>query len=143
MAIQEREADLVVATFGRALWVFDDIRPFRKLAANKGMAITNTITAFPAPEAYQAQFRPATGYDWSVNGLYEGENRTRGSEVSFFINKPKGETSQKDSLQTQQPGFGRTTRWRPPQRGWCRRSRSWARGSGRRQKRRQRKGENL
>src|SRR5579859_975853 len=102
LTIQEREADLVIATFGRSLWVLDDIRPLRKVAANKGMAITNTITAFPAPDAYQAQFRPATGYDWSVNGLYEGENRTRGSEVSFFINKPKVETPQKDSLQTQQ-----------------------------------------
>jgi hypothetical protein len=26
-AIQEREADLAIATFGRAMWVLDDIRP--------------------------------------------------------------------------------------------------------------------
>ena len=108
MAIQEREADLVVATFGRSLWVFDDIRPFRKVAANKGTAITNTVTVFPTPSAYQAQFRAATGYDWSVDGLYEAENRKRGAEVSFFINKPKGQTSQQDSLQTQgAPGAGK------------------------------------
>jgi photosystem II stability/assembly factor-like uncharacterized protein len=102
MAIQEREADLVVATFGRALWVFDDIRPFRRVAANKGTAITNTVTAFPTPGAYQAQFRPATGYEWSVDGLYEAENRKRGAEVSFFVNRPKGRTSNQDSLPTQQ-----------------------------------------
>jgi photosystem II stability/assembly factor-like uncharacterized protein len=88
LAIQEREADLVVATFGRSLWVFDDIRPFRKIAAGKGAAITNTITAFPTPDAYQAQYKSATGYEWSVDGLYEAENRRRGAEVSFFINKP-------------------------------------------------------
>jgi photosystem II stability/assembly factor-like uncharacterized protein len=101
LAIQEREADLVVATFGRSLWVFDDIRPFRKIAAGKGMAITDTITVFPAPEAYQAQIRPATGYEWSVDGLYEAENRKRGAEVSFFINKPKRKASKEDSLQSQ------------------------------------------
>jgi photosystem II stability/assembly factor-like uncharacterized protein len=101
LAIQEREADLVIATFGRALWVFDDIRPFRKLAANSGAALTKTLTVFPAPEAYQAQIRPATGYEWSVDGLYEAENRKRGAEVSFFINKPKGQASAKDSIQTQ------------------------------------------
>ncbi|HET6256734.1 MAG TPA: hypothetical protein VFE32_21865 [Puia sp.] len=101
MAIQEREADLVVATFGRSLWLFDDIRPFRKIAADKGLALTNTITVFPAPEAYQAQFRPATGYEWSVDGLYQADNRKRGAEVSFFINKPKGQPSKTDSLQTQ------------------------------------------
>jgi photosystem II stability/assembly factor-like uncharacterized protein len=100
MAIQEREGDLVVATFGRSLWLFDDIRPFRKLAGGKGAAITNAITVFPAPDAYQAQFRPATGYEWSVDGLYEAENKSRGAEVSFFINKPKGKASKADSLQT-------------------------------------------
>jgi hypothetical protein len=81
--------------------VFDDIRPFRKIAAGKGMAITDTITVFPAPEAYQAQIRPATGYEWSVDGLYEAENRKRGAEVSFFINKPKRKASKEDSLQSQ------------------------------------------
>ena len=101
LAIQEREADLVVATFGRSLWVFDDIRPFRKIAAGKGMAITNTVTAFPAPDACQAQFRSATGYEWSVDGLYEAENRRRGAEVSFFINKPKEQKAKVDSPQTQ------------------------------------------
>jgi len=32
MTIQPRESDLVIATFGRALWVLDDIRPLRALA---------------------------------------------------------------------------------------------------------------
>ena len=54
MAIQEREADLVIATFGRSLWILDDIRPLRKVAANKGV-LSKNITVFAAPEAYQAQ----------------------------------------------------------------------------------------
>jgi photosystem II stability/assembly factor-like uncharacterized protein len=89
LAIQEREADLVIGTFGRALWILDDIRPLRKIAANKGMAITNTVTAFTAPDAYQAQYKAATGYEWSTYGLYDGDNRRRGAQVSFYINKPK------------------------------------------------------
>ena len=111
LAIQEREADLVVATFGRSLWVFDDIRPFRKIAANKGAAMTNPITVFPAPVAYQAQFRPATGYEWSVDGLYEADNRKRGAEVSFYINKPKtkedNQQSQPAPAPAEQPAGGR------------------------------------
>lgn len=89
LAIQEREADLVIATFGRALWVLDDIRPLRKLAAMKGQALTSTITAFPAPDAVQAQYKAAPGYEWSTYGLWDAENRRRGAAVSFFINKPK------------------------------------------------------
>ena len=89
MAIQEREADLVIATFGRSLWVLDDIRPLRKLAANKGAALTHPITVFTAPDAYQAQYRQATGYDWSTYGLYDAENRRRGAAISFYVNKPR------------------------------------------------------
>ena len=93
-AIQEREADLVIATFGRALWVLDDIRPLRKAAANKGMKFTSPVTVFAAPEAYQAQYRSATGYEWSTFGLYDADNRRRGAEVSFFINKPRDTSRQ-------------------------------------------------
>lgn len=88
-AIQEREADLAIASFGRALWILDDIRPLRKVAANKAVLATNTITVFPAADAYQAQYKAANGYEWSVLGLWDAENRRRGAEVSFFINKPK------------------------------------------------------
>lgn len=96
LAIQEREADLVIATFGRALWVLDDIRPLRKAASNKGMKFTNPVTVFATKDAYQAQYKAATGYEWSTYGLYDGENRRGGAPVSFFINKP-------DSAGRQQP----------------------------------------
>ncbi len=86
LAIQEREADLVIATFGRSLWILDDIRPLRKIATNKGAPLTKTITAFEIPEAYQAFMRFPTGYNVNV---YEAENRSAGARVSFFINKPK------------------------------------------------------
>ena len=92
-AIQEREADLVIATFGRALWVLDDIRPLRKAAANKGMKFTAPVTAFAAPDAYQAEYRSATGYEWSTYGLYEADNRRPGAAISFFINKPKADSA--------------------------------------------------
>lgn len=104
LVIQEREADLVIGTFGRALWVLDDIRPLRKAAANKGMMFTNPITVFAAPDAYQAQYKAATGYEWSTYGLYDAENRRRGAAVSFFINKPKQDTAKHAAVaSTEQP----------------------------------------
>ncbi|MBL0055229.1 MAG: hypothetical protein IPP31_03360 [Chitinophagaceae bacterium] len=88
LAIQEREADLCIATFGRALYVLDDIRPLRKAAANQGNAFGKKLTVFEAPVAYQARFRSAPGYDYSTYGIYDGQNRGRGAQYSFFI-KPK------------------------------------------------------
>ena len=91
-AIQEREADLVVATFGRALWIFDDIRPLRKLAANKGQLFAKKLTAFDAPQAYQAIMKNAPGIEYSTYGTYEGENRKRGAALSFYLNKTATDT---------------------------------------------------
>lgn len=91
-AIQEREADLVVATFGRALWVFDDIRPLRKLAANKGLLFAKKLTAFDAPQAYQANMKNAPGIEYSTYGTYEGENKKRGAALSFYLNKTASDT---------------------------------------------------
>lgn len=95
MVIQEREADLVIATFGRAIWVLDDIRPLRALAKANGVVPAKKLTAFEPPVAYQAQYRNAPGYEWSTWGLYEGENRRRGAMLSFFV-KPEG-SSKTDS----------------------------------------------
>ena len=85
LAIQEREADLVIATFGRAVYILDDIRPLRKLAAAKGV-LPSGIAAFSPGEAYLASFRNAPGYDWSNWGLWDAENRPRGAAISYFIN---------------------------------------------------------
>jgi photosystem II stability/assembly factor-like uncharacterized protein len=85
LAIQEREADLVIATFGRALYVLDDIRPLRKLAATQGALQNNVLTVFDAPTNVQASYKAAPGYEWSTWGLYEGENRPDGAMLSFFV----------------------------------------------------------
>ncbi len=86
LAIQEREADLVIATFGRAVWVLDDIRPLRAIAKANGLSPSGKIKLFDAPVAYQVSHKNAPGYEWSTWGLYEGENRKRGSMISFFVN---------------------------------------------------------
>jgi hypothetical protein len=100
LAEQEREGDLIVATFGRAVWVLDDIRALRKMAANNGKLFGKRLTAFETPTAYQASYTAATGYDWSTYGLWDAENRRRGAEVSYFIAPTKDTSSKKiDSLQ--------------------------------------------
>ncbi len=95
LAIQEREADLCIATFGRAMYILDDIRPLRKFAANNGSAFTKMLTVFEAASSYQASYKPAPGYEWSTWGLYEGQNRNRGAAYSFFIKAPEKADSSK------------------------------------------------
>lgn len=98
LAEQEREADLVIATFGRAVWVLDDIRPLRKIAANSGKTFSSRLNVFEAPVAYQASYRSAPGYEWSVYGLWDAENRRRGAEITYFINPVKDTAVKTDSV---------------------------------------------
>ena len=93
LAIQEREADLVIATFGRALWILDDIRPLRKLAANKGM-LNKAFVAFDSRNVVQAQFKNAPGYEWGTWGIWNAENRPANAPISYFI-KASSDTSAK------------------------------------------------
>ena len=93
LAIQEHEADLVIATFGRALWILDDIRPLRKLAANKGM-LNKPFVAFDSRNVVQAQFRNAPGYEWSTWGIWDADNRPANAPISYFI-KASSDTSAK------------------------------------------------
>ncbi|MBN3519457.1 hypothetical protein JYB62_05530 [Algoriphagus lutimaris] len=89
MAIQEREADLVIGTFGRAFYVLDDIRPLRIFAANGGSAPEAKITAVPAPDAYQVEIQQPVGERFPADGIFAGENRETGGRLSFIIQDDK------------------------------------------------------
>ncbi|HVK97677.1 MAG TPA: hypothetical protein VM368_07665 [Flavisolibacter sp.] len=101
LAIQEREADLAIGSFGRSIWILDDIRPLRQMAANSGKNFTKRLTAFPAPDAYQITYKPAPGYEWSTYGLWDAPNRPRGAPVSYFIapTKDTARAARVDSVQ--------------------------------------------
>ncbi len=91
-AIQEREADLVIATFGRALWILDDIRPLRALAHVQGIMPSKKLIAFEPPLGYEVNMKNPAGIEYSIWGTYEGENKKQGAEISFFLDKTKTDT---------------------------------------------------
>ena len=88
MAIQEREADLVIGTFGRSIFVLDDIRPLRVYAKNLGKAPAAKISAVEAPDAYQAEIDQPHGERFAADAKYAAENRPFGGRLSFILNDP-------------------------------------------------------
>lgn len=86
MVIQEREADLVIGTFGRSIYVLDNIRPLRVFAKNSGKAPAAKITALPSPDAYQAQIHQPHGERFAASAKYAGENRPFGGRLGFILN---------------------------------------------------------
>jgi photosystem II stability/assembly factor-like uncharacterized protein len=88
MVIHPREHDLVMATFGRAIYVLDDIRPLRELAKSGASVLSNTVKIFATPNAYLAVRQQPTGPRFDASAIYNGENRQAGALISFAINKP-------------------------------------------------------
>ncbi len=78
-AIQEREADLAIATFGRSLWVLDDIRPLRKLA--KAQTAKFFVTVPPSAINLSIKNSP---YEWSTWGMWDAPNKPTGMAISIY-----------------------------------------------------------
>lgn len=93
LVIHPREHDLVIGTFGRSIFVMDDIRPLRAMAAEGAAILNKTLHIFEPPSAFITQTQQPTGTRFGANAIYNGENRTGGAMITLVLNKPlAGET---------------------------------------------------
>ncbi len=100
LALQEREHDLAIGTFGRAFYVLDDIRPLREFAAQGAAnAVNQDIIVFDVADAYQMTYRQPAGMRFPASGgPFEGDNKYFGSAtIKFYVRnemeeKPAEET---------------------------------------------------
>jgi photosystem II stability/assembly factor-like uncharacterized protein len=94
LAIQERESALIIGTFGRAIWILDDLRALRVLASG---ASSKPLKAVPVTDAVQVKglFINPPGNIWTgFNTTFEGENRPfKKTAIPFYINEVKENTS--------------------------------------------------
>lgn len=86
LAIQKREKDLVIGTFGRSAYVIDDIEPLREMAKNIQSLLTKPVTVFNPPVAYMANYGRPTGERFGAHTMFEGKNRRQGAMISYFAN---------------------------------------------------------
>lgn len=93
LVIHPREHDLVLGTFGRAVWVLDDIRPLRALAADKTI-LNSDAKLFDPPTAYQAAYQQPTGSRFGGDAIYNGENRKEGAMITYYLKEGKKKEDQ-------------------------------------------------
>ena len=89
LAIQPREHDLVIGTFGRAAYVLDDIRPFRAMAREGAQLLNKTLHLFEPPAAFITENQQPTGTRFGANAIFNGENRQWGAMITYSINNPE------------------------------------------------------
>jgi photosystem II stability/assembly factor-like uncharacterized protein len=95
LGIHPREHDLVIGTFGRSFYVFDDIRPLRELASQGVQELNKKLKVYPAPKAFINQNQQPTGTRFGGNAMFNGQNRQRGAMISYSITKSKDTTNKK------------------------------------------------
>ena len=87
MKIHSRDQDLIIGTFGRSLYILDDIRPFREIARSGGKLMEQPFKVFPAPDAYLSQGRPSSGESSTADAEFFGQAKPRGAIISIW-NRP-------------------------------------------------------
>ena len=87
LQIHPRTSDLVIATHGRSIDIYDDTRPLREL--------TPEVLAKPA---HLFSIAPAKGFyllsgfaDWNGKGVYRGDNPPEGALITFWVKEFSGE----------------------------------------------------
>jgi photosystem II stability/assembly factor-like uncharacterized protein len=96
--IQARENDLVLATHGRSIWVFDDLTPIEKMDAN---VAASPLTFFPPRAATSWHLRNRR---WSAGQkMFLAKNPPYGTILNYYLKEavppetPKKEKDDKDS----------------------------------------------
>lgn len=88
LKIQEPESALIIGTFGRAIWILDDLLSLREIASGR---LKSGITAMPMNDAVQVKglFINPPGNIWSgFNTTFEGENKVfQQTKIPFYLSE--------------------------------------------------------
>jgi hypothetical protein len=91
MAVQKRDTDLVVATFGRGFYVLDDYSPLRALAMPETSPMTGAASLYPLRDAYlfsQTGLAPAgTAGNGPMSGNWAAPNPPFGAVLTYSVNE--------------------------------------------------------
>lgn len=87
MALQRREGDLVLGTFGRSIWIMDNLEPLRELAKTKAKSLEAALTLLPIKDEYMPNYKMPLGYHFPGFSQYNGQNKGNGVMINMFINK--------------------------------------------------------
>lgn len=108
MKIQQRDGDLVLGTFGRAIWIVDNLEPLRALARSGAAMFDQPLKLFAAQPGILAEYRSFDGPRFAVDATYEGENKGTSVQIPVWVKpgivkkeknteKKKDETGKEDT----------------------------------------------
>ncbi len=84
LKIHPTDHSLAVATFGRAMYVMDNLMALREIARNRSVT-DKLFSLFPVPEATQASMRSVDGIRFTADAEFKGENRPGGMRIPVYV----------------------------------------------------------
>lgn len=99
LAIHPREHDLVIATFGRSVYILDDIRPLRRLATEAIKLLDKKIVAFEIPDAYRYTQKQAPGLRFAAAAEFKGDNLQQGAMITYYLAPDSAQSNDKVKIQ--------------------------------------------
>lgn len=84
LQIQPNFSDLIVGTYGRGIWILDDITPIRSWDA---VSAAGRPHLFPVRPAYRFRYT-VTQHQNDPNGVTVGENAPYGADFNFYLPAP-------------------------------------------------------
>jgi len=87
LATQSRESDLVIGTFGRSVYVIDDVRPLRAIADDPSLLHAD-LHLFDPGTAIEHQQGLNVSYDSPGSSMFEGQNAPYGATITIAAHVP-------------------------------------------------------
>lgn len=100
LKIHPRENDLIVATFGRSVYIIDDIRPLRQIAKQGISVLDKEIAAFPSPVAWQIGSKSQAGVYGAGNGYFSGQTKSLSGILTYSVKEPIKRQPADETIQT-------------------------------------------
>ncbi|MEO6130470.1 MAG: hypothetical protein ABIQ02_01390, partial [Saprospiraceae bacterium] len=84
LKIHPTDHSLAISTFGRSLWVMDNILPFREITHNNSI-LKKTFVFYPASPTVEASYRSVNGTRFTADGEFIGANRGGRADLLLYV----------------------------------------------------------
>lgn len=90
LKIHPREHDLIAATFGRSVWILDDITPLREIAKSGENILKKPFHLFPVQDTWNGEWKSHNGGRYQAQANFRAPNRSRSAYINIWVPKPEG-----------------------------------------------------
>ncbi len=99
MVIHPRDHDLVIGTFGRSIYIFDDIRPLRRLAGEGLKMLDKSLTLFDVRDITRIAQKQAPGLRFAAAAEFKGDNLQEGAMITYYLARDSSAASEKVKIE--------------------------------------------